>query len=59
MRGRSARLFYVSMTRARKHLYLFHAYRRPRNISYGVALTDKRRSEFLDALGRESEFRRA
>lgn len=52
-----ARLFYVSMTRAKKDLYLFHAYRRPRNISYGVNLMDKRRSEFLDAIGRDSEFK--
>jgi len=54
-----ARLFYVSMTRAKKDLYLFHAYRRPRNISYGADIMDKRRSEFLDAIGRGSEFRRA
>ncbi|UCC40308.1 MAG: ATP-dependent helicase [Candidatus Aminicenantes bacterium] len=53
-----ARLFYVSMTRAKKNLYMFHAYRRPRNISYGENLTDKRRSEFLDAIGRDSEFKR-
>ncbi len=54
-----ARLFYVSMTRAKKDLYLFHAYRRPRNISYGESLMDKPRSEFLDAINRDSEFRRA
>jgi superfamily I DNA/RNA helicase len=58
-KAEEARLFYVSMTRAKKDLYLFHAYRRPRSISYGVNLMDKRRSEFLDAIGRDSEFRRA
>lgn len=52
-----ARLFYVSMTRAKRDLYLFHAYRRPRNISYGQNLMDKSRSEFLDAIGRDSEFK--
>lgn len=54
-----SRLFYVSMTRAKKDLYLFHAFRRPRNISYGEDLIDKKRSEFLEAIGRDSEFKRA
>jgi superfamily I DNA/RNA helicase len=53
-----ARLFYVSMTRTKKDLFLFHACRRPRNISYGQNLMDKTRSEFLDAIGRDSEFKR-
>jgi len=53
-----ARLIYVSMTRAKEDLYLFHSYRRPRKISYGDNLTNKRRSEFLDAIGRDSEFKR-
>lgn len=52
-----ARLFYVSMTRARENLYLFHSYKRPRNISYGDDLTNKPRSKFLDAIGRESEWK--
>ncbi|MFX1286896.1 MAG: ATP-dependent helicase [Promethearchaeota archaeon] len=52
-----ARLFYVSMTRAKESLYLFHSYRRPRGISYGEEWTDKQRSDFLDALGRESEWK--
>ena len=52
-----ARLFYVSMTRAREKLYLFHSYRRPRGISYGAQWADKPRSEFLDALGRKSEWK--
>lgn len=52
-----ARLFYVAMTRAKRRLYLLHAYRRPRNISYGDALMDKPRTRFLDAIGRESEFK--
>ncbi len=53
-----ARLVYVSMTRAKEDLYLFHSYRRPRKISYGDNLMNKRRSEFLDAIGRDSEFKR-
>lgn len=53
-----ARLFYVLMTRAKNDLYLSHAYRRPRNISYRHELRDKSRSEFTDAIGRDSEFKR-
>ncbi|MEA3435705.1 MAG: ATP-dependent helicase [Thermodesulfobacteriota bacterium] len=53
-----ARLLYVSMTRAKERIYLFHSYKRPRNISYGQALTEKPRSKFLDALGRKSEWKR-
>jgi DNA helicase-2/ATP-dependent DNA helicase PcrA len=52
-----ARLFYVSMTRSKEKLYVFHAYRRPRNITYGGDLIDIKRSEFLDTIGRESEFK--
>ena len=52
-----ARLLYVSMTRAKERLYLFHSYKRPRNISHGQALTEKPRSKFLDALGRKSEWK--
>ena len=51
-----ARLVYVSMMRAKEKLYLFHSFRRPRKISYGDNLINKERSEFLDALGKESEF---
>jgi len=53
-----ARLLYVSMTRAMEKLYLFHSYKRPRNISYGQALTEKTRSKFLDSIGRRSEYKR-
>jgi superfamily I DNA/RNA helicase len=53
-----ARLLYVSMTRAKEDLYLFHAYKRPRNISYGNDLMDKKRSVFLDAIGRPSEWKK-
>ena len=53
-----SRLFYVSMTRAKEKLYLFHAYKRPRNISYGDALMNKPRSKFLDIIGRKSEWKR-
>ena len=53
-----ARLLYVSMTRAKERLYLFHSYKRPRNISYGQALMEKTRSRFLDAIGRNSEWKR-
>jgi len=53
-----ARLFYVSMTRAKEMLYLFHAFKRPRDISYGQELSDKQRSRFLEAIGRPSDFKR-
>ncbi len=52
-----ARLVYVSMTRAKEDLYLFHAYKRPRNISYGDDLMNKKRSRFLDAIERPSEWK--
>ena len=52
-----ARLLYVSMTRAKEKLYLFHSYKRPRNISHGQDLTEKPRSKFIDALGRKSEYK--
>lgn len=52
-----ARLLYVSMTRAKEKLYLFHSYRRPRNISHGQAITEKLRSKFLDTLERKSEWK--
>ena len=54
-----ARLFYVSMTRAKEKLYLFHAFKRSRGISFGEELTGKIRSRFLDELGIDSEFKRA
>jgi len=53
-----ARLLYVSMTRAKEKLYLFHSFKRPRNISHGPEISKKDRSRFLDALGRKSEYRR-
>lgn len=53
-----SRLFYVSMTRARQKLFLFHSYKRPRNISYGDSLTDKLRSKFLETIGRKSEWKK-
>ncbi len=53
-----ARLFYVSMTRAKEKLYLFHSYKRPRGISFGQELMGKVRSGFLDVIGRESEWKR-
>ena len=52
-----ARLLYVSMTCAKEKLYLFHSYKRPRNISYGQDLTGKTRSKFLDAIGRNSDWK--
>ena len=52
-----ARLLYVSMTRAKEKLYLFHCFKRPRNISYGPELTKKPRSRFLVAIGRRSEWK--
>jgi superfamily I DNA/RNA helicase len=52
-----ARLFYVSMTRAKEKLFLFHSYKRPRNITYGIDIMDKPRSKFLDVIGRKSEWK--
>ena len=52
-----ARLLYVSMTRAKEELYLFHSYKRPRNVSHGLDLIEKPRSRFLDSLGRKSEWK--
>lgn len=53
-----ARLLYVSMTRAKEKLYLFHSFKRPRNISYGPELSKKARSRYLDTLGRKSEYKK-
>ncbi len=53
-----ARLFYVSMTRAKKRLYLVHSFKRPRSISYGDEIIKKPRSRFLDTIGKNSEWRR-
>jgi len=53
-----ARLFYVSMTRAKERLYLLHSFKRLRSISYGDEITGKRRSRFLDCLGRKSKYRK-
>lgn len=51
-----ARIFYVSMTRARRKLFMLHAYRRPRNISYGPDVGDKTRSRFLEAVNIGSQY---
>ncbi|MBU1626539.1 ATP-dependent helicase [bacterium] len=53
-----ARLFYVSMTRAKEKLYLFHVFKRPRNISFGQDILKKDRSRFLDKIGIESNYYR-
>jgi len=53
-----SRLFYVSMTRAKEKLFLFHSYKRPRQITFGLEIMDKRRSRFLDVIGRKSEWKR-
>ncbi|MFH1850877.1 MAG: ATP-dependent helicase [Candidatus Neomarinimicrobiota bacterium] len=53
-----ARLLYVSMTRAKKRLYLFHAFKRPRSISFGQDILNKNRSRFLDAVGIDSIYYR-
>jgi DNA helicase-2/ATP-dependent DNA helicase PcrA len=53
-----SRLFYVSMTRAKEKLFILHAFKRPRNISYGDVLMDKSRSRFLDIIGRKSEWKK-
>jgi superfamily I DNA/RNA helicase len=51
-----ARLFYVSMTRAKEKLYLLHAFKRLRSISYGTDIINKKRSRFLESLGRKSKY---
>lgn len=51
-----ARLLYVSMTRAKEKLYLLHSFKRLRSISYGPEITGKKRSRFLDCLGRKSKY---
>ena len=53
-----ARIFYVSMTRAKQKLYMFHAFMRPRNISYGPEIQSKPRSRFLESVGINSEYKR-
>ena len=53
-----ARLLFVSMTRSRQKLFLIHAFKRPRNISYGEEITDKKRSRFLDILNKKSEWKK-
>jgi len=53
-----ARLFYVSMTRAKQNLFLIHSYQRPRNISFGPDVTKKQRSRFINSIGKPSVFRR-
>jgi DNA helicase-2/ATP-dependent DNA helicase PcrA len=50
-----ARLFFVSMTRAIDKVLLFHSWKRPRNISYGKEIFHKKRSGFLDVIGKESK----
>lgn len=50
-----ARLVFVSMTRADEKVFLFHSFKRPRNISYGEDIFYKNRSIFLDIIGRESK----
>lgn len=51
-----ARLFYVSMTRAKEKVILFHSWKRPRNISFGKDVVKKKRSCFLDDIGRKSKY---
>ncbi|MCX7424139.1 MAG: ATP-binding domain-containing protein [Planctomycetia bacterium] len=53
-----ARLFYVGMTRAKTTLFMIHSYKRPRDVSFGMEIVDKRRSRFLDAVGIKSKYRK-
>ncbi len=53
-----ARLFYVGMTRAKNKLYMMHAFKRPRDVSFGTDIVEKKRSRFLDSLGIRSEYRK-
>jgi ATP-dependent DNA helicase UvrD/PcrA len=50
----SARLAYVSMTRAREELHLFHARKRDGSITYLPQSFQLRRSRFLDALSKRN-----
>jgi DNA helicase-2/ATP-dependent DNA helicase PcrA len=50
----SARLTYVSMTRAREELHLFHARKRDGSVTYLPRSYQLKRSRFLDAMGRAS-----
>ena len=54
-----ARLLYVSMTRAKEKLYLFHSFKRSRDISYKQDLTGKQKTRFLKAIGRDSVWKGA
>jgi DNA helicase-2/ATP-dependent DNA helicase PcrA len=54
-----ARLLYVSMTRAKEKLYLFHSFKRSRDISYKQDLTGKPKTRFLKAIGRDSVWKGA
>lgn len=53
-----ARLFYVGMTRAKDKLFMMHAYKRPRDVSFGKDIVDKARSRFLNAVGIKSVYRK-
>jgi DNA helicase-2/ATP-dependent DNA helicase PcrA len=53
-----ARLFYVSLTRAVERVYLFHSWRRTGDISYRKEIVGKKRSIFLDDIGRPSIVKR-
>jgi hypothetical protein len=46
------------MTRAKNRLFMIHAYKRPRDVSFGIDIVDKTRSRFLDAVGITSEYRK-
>ena len=54
-----ARLFYVSLTRAVERVYLFHSWRRTADISHRKEIVGKKRSMFLDDIGRPSIVRGA
>ena len=54
-----ARLFYVGMTRAKNTLFMMHSYKRPRDVSFGMDIVDKKRSRFLDAVGIGSDYRKS
>jgi superfamily I DNA/RNA helicase len=49
----SSRLFYVTMTRARKELHLFSARRRPGSITFHEASYQLQKSPFVDAIPEE------
>lgn len=50
-----ARLMYVSMTRAKEELHLFHARKRDASVTYLAKSYNLKKSRFLDAIGKSNK----